>query len=97
MTLAEIEKDDAKAKYNIKPIILETLYNYIDEGCPTGGFLNAVLSNNLKESFGRADNFNQEHLHDIVQFLYNEAPGPCWGSPDKVKAWIEKHKKRSTT
>lgn len=95
MTKAECAITEAQQKYNIKPLILESLYNYIDAGVPCGGFLTAVLCNDLKESFGRADDFNRDHLFDIVQFLYNKAPAPCWGSPDKVKAWVEKHNERT--
>lgn len=88
---AEHDKAWAAAEYpRIRPNMLDSLYRYIEDGCPTGDFLRAVLSNDLKESFGRADEQNRETLFDIVSFLYNEAPAPCWGSPDLVKAWLEK-------
>ena len=29
---------------------------YVETGCPVGGFLSAVLENNLQEALGRADN-----------------------------------------
>lgn len=61
---------------------------YIEQYCPTGGFLEAVLENNLVEAFGRADEVNRERMFDIVNFLYNEAPADCWGSPAKVEAWL---------
>jgi len=67
---------------------LPGLKRYIENHIEPGGFLSAVLSNDLKESFGRADQENREHLFDIVNFLYNEAPATCWGSPEKVKAWL---------
>jgi len=54
-----------------------------------GHFLTAVLSNNLREAFARADNENQKTMHQIVSYCHNQIPGVCWGSPEKVKAWIE--------
>ena len=62
---------------------------YIHHHIPTGGFLEAVISNNLKESFARADETNQMSMARIVSYLYNYAPMECWGSPEKYKAWIE--------
>lgn len=48
----------------------------------------AVLSNDLKEACGRADSFNRRILFEIVVWLYNNAPITCWGSPEKVDAWL---------
>jgi len=69
--------------------VAESLVAYIESGRPTGDFLNAVLTNNLSESFGRADDRNREVLFDIVTALYNYAPANCWGSEEKVAAWYE--------
>ncbi len=89
--LAECTIEEAREKYPAIPDrLLEPLYGHIEHGCPTGGFLRAVLSNDLKESFGRADEESRIVLFDIVMFLYNNAPAPCWGSPEEVKAWQEK-------
>lgn len=63
---------------------------YIEEGVIPGSFLQAVITNNLSESFGRADNVNRERLSDIVNFFYNEAPSQCWGSAEKMQAWAER-------
>lgn len=68
--------------------IKNSLNNYIVNRVPTGDFLRAVLENNLRESIGRADDNNLPVLHHIVSFLYNECPAACWGSPEKVKKWL---------
>jgi hypothetical protein len=60
---------------------------YIEDGVLPGGFLTAVLEDSLSQAMGRADEENRERLYDIVSFIYHEAPGMCWGSPAKVKAW----------
>jgi hypothetical protein len=56
----------------------------------TGDFLYAVLTNNLKEAFQRADDSNIENMYAIVNYCYNELPSVCWGSPEKVGAWLAK-------
>jgi hypothetical protein len=67
------------------------LDRFAREGSPVGGFLTAVLSNDLKEAFMRADDENRADLFEIVGYCYNELPSPCWGSPEKVNAWMERH------
>ena len=68
--------------------ILPGLKRYVDHHIEPGGFLRAVLENDLKEAFGRADEDSRNGLFDIVCWLYNCAPGKCWGSPEKVQAWL---------
>ena len=65
------------------------LERYINEGIMPGHFLTAVLENDLAEAFGRADTENLKNMRAYVGYLYNEAPIDCWGSPAKVREWIE--------
>lgn len=67
--------------------MLVTIEKYIEHHQPTGGFLQAVLSNQLKEAFGRADTDNLTNLQAFVAFLNWEAPSDCWGSAEKYQAW----------
>lgn len=67
---------------------LASLDRYVDHRIPPGGFLQAVLENDLKGSLGRADLTNRAAIHDIVMYVYNEIPGNCQGSPEKVKRWL---------
>lgn len=76
--------------YIIPEQIKDSIDRYVETGCQTGGFLNAVLSNDLKESFSRADNDNRICMFEIVKYLYNDVPGDCWGSPRRVKEWIKR-------
>jgi hypothetical protein len=64
---------------------------YVKDHMPTGDFLYAVLTNNLTESIGRADDENGAALKEIVQYIYNEIPWGCWGSPERVKRWLCPH------
>ena len=87
-TREELERVINERYYMVPASTLDTLVHYIYERRPTGGFLQAVLSNDLKESFARADEQNRATLFNICSLLYNEAPSPCWGSPEKYKAWL---------
>lgn len=73
---------------NVPESLWDGLVEYIVTRRHTGHFLEAVLANDLKEACGRADNDNRVRLYDIVFFLYNYAPGGCWGTPAKVKNWL---------
>lgn len=78
------------AKWELVPgHMRDGVKRYFDHGIPPGSFMTAVLSNDLREALGRADDINRERLFDIVSFLYTDAPAACWGSPEKVSAWIE--------
>ena len=67
----------------------EGLIRYVAHGLPPGNFLLAVLSNDLREAFACADRENSAAMGAWVGFLYNHCPGLCWGSPEKVKDWID--------
>ena len=68
---------------------LESLQRYADNHIETGGFLRAVLENDLMEAVGRADEINQQDLFDICGYVYNDMPAICHGSPEKVQAWLD--------
>lgn len=68
---------------------LETLTTYAQDGVPAGGFINAILINDLKGAIGRADKDNLKAIKQIVKFVCNQLPSICHGSPEKVKAWLD--------
>jgi len=68
--------------------IKETLDRYINNKIPTGGFLHAVLSNDLAEACMRADSLNKHRLFEIVSYIYNNLPIDSWGSNEKVDKWL---------
>ena len=73
----------------MKAEIRASLDRYANNHIPTGGFLKACLENNLREAFGRADDFNRENLSEIVQYMYNDIPSNCWGSKEIVEKWLK--------
>lgn len=66
------------------------LRRYVDEGMEPGGFLTAVLSNDLFNAIGRADGTNAAALENIVRHIYCHEPFDCWGSKERVTAWLDK-------
>lgn len=62
---------------------------YLDYGVAQGGFLQAVLRNDLVGAFGTADSINQAAMLDWATFLYNDMPVDAWGSKEKVEAWCK--------
>lgn len=66
------------------------LERYLKHGIRPGGFLFAVLTNDLAAAFLNAsDPDNEEAIGRIVRFLADEASANTWGSREKVTAWIE--------
>ena len=76
-------------KFGIPEHLKEGIVEYVYRGRPTGGFLKAVFSNNLVDSFGMADFESMEGIPEIVKWLFNTAPRGCWGSEENYTAWIE--------
>lgn len=63
---------------------------YSTNGVPTGGFLRAVLANDLMEAMGRADEENRLDIFEICQYVYNDIPANSHGSYKKVDDWMER-------
>lgn len=70
--------------------IEETLKRYVEDRIETGGFLRAVLSNDLYLAAMRADPVNRHLLVDITLYVWHELPMECRGTPEKVAAWLGK-------
>lgn len=63
---------------------------YIEDGIHPGGFLEAVLCNNLINAVHHGSRENLEKLPDIVKWLYLCAPSICWRDEKKFSEWIRK-------
>lgn len=70
---------------------MESLLAYKETGRPTGDFVRAVLENNLKEAFARADDNNIRAMFHTVSWLYNEMPSGAWGNEQRVRNWLKYH------
>ncbi len=79
------------SEYDIIPgLTLDSLERWEQHGIYPGGFLCAVLENDLQGAFAKADNGNLNALHEIVKYVYNCMDSRCWGSRDKMTAWSER-------
>ena len=73
----------------IPPHLMEGIDRWVEKRILPGGFLTAVLENDLKNAVSRADDISKKHIADIVTYLYNYVPSACWGSKEKVEEWAE--------
>lgn len=64
------------------------LVRYFVESVRPGGFLEALLKNDLLTAVCKIDEDMLPELLPLVRFLYNFAPPRSHGSPDKVEAWL---------
>jgi hypothetical protein len=80
--------------YLIRDDILGAINRYVLEHERKGHFLMAVFENDLREAIARADGENGPVIQQIVCYCHNEIPGNCWGSKEKVAAWLEMPKEK---
>ena len=63
------------------------IIRYYEAGIPPGHFLSAVINNDLKEAFARADDTNTKCMDAYVKWFYNYAPAGSWGFAGAVEKW----------
>lgn len=81
----------------IPPHMMDAIHRYVDNHIAPGGFLTAVICNDLQEACSRADDHNIAIIPVYVAYLYNEVPSGCWGSHEAMEHWMEKGKQDSTS
>lgn len=71
-------------------LIKDEIDAYFKEKRPPCSFLKAVLSNDLRGSYARADGANVKIIQDLVEFLYFAArvPSDAFGSEEAVDSWM---------
>lgn len=69
----------------------EGLIRYFRDQIRPGGFLEAVLKNNLREAVMRATT-DYSVLGRLVLWLNNAVPAPSWGSPQAVEWWLTRER-----
>lgn len=84
-TIITLEQDDF---FHVSADILGSLERYLNSGIMPGGFLTAVLENDLVNAFGRADIQNSLNLKNIVGYVYNHVPSQAWGSRANIDQWL---------
>ena len=79
----------AELRIRVPENILGALDRYVEHRIPPGSCTLAILSNDLQGAYGRADHMTAAAMHDIVRYIYNCLPSACWGSREKVQAWLK--------
>ena len=69
------------------------LERYRDDKVAPGGFLVAVLRNDLSAAVQMADEENIRNLPAFMSYLYNELPAGSYGSKWLVEKWLDSKKK----
>ena len=62
---------------------------YVKHGVIPGNFLQAIICNDLKNSFMFADDENVENIAAYVGYFYNEVPANAWGSHETMLKWAD--------
>jgi len=83
------ELREALVRLRVPEHLQEGLEAYVLTGRPVGNYLTAVLENDLLEAVSRGDDTSLAGIKGTVQFLYNYTPRNCWGSREKVSAWMD--------
>ena len=80
----------AKCAYHGVPdYMADGLHLYLIHRIPPGSFMMAVLSNDLMMAVAQADENNARCLKQWAQLLYCELPPLSFGSPERIKAWLQ--------
>lgn len=74
--------------YAVPVHLREGLARYVVSGTEPGGFIQAVLQNDLKVAIVRGDKDSRAGITELVMWLIAEAPERCWGSPERYHDWI---------
>jgi len=71
----------------------EGLINYVVKRIQPGGFLTAVICNDLRTAVNTADDKNYPLLRLYVMWFHNVAPMLCYGSREAMRLWLDTHEK----
>lgn len=78
-----------KEEFNwIPDYTLEAIFNHVGHRQQVGHFVTALLCNNLKETFNRADSENVVAIRGLVTLLHCHIPAIAWGSESYVEQWL---------
>lgn len=99
MTIKLTEEAKQAATETLPGYMLQPLFDYFEKGWQPGGFLRAVLENDLLEAYGHADATNKNYIGNYISWLYWHVPGRPeggWGSPAAVNKWLEEARLEDT-
>ena len=65
-----------------------SILRYVCDRQPVGSFLTALLQDKLSAAVMSADEDNRAALEQWIALMVWDLPGACWGSVQKVDAWM---------
>jgi hypothetical protein len=71
--------------------IERSIRSYVEHGVEPGGFVRAVLENDLQAAVQRADPDCFVALRSICHHIFNCIPEKAWGSRLKIAVWLCDH------
>jgi len=72
---------------------LRSLDLFVSDHCAPGGFLEALLTNNLFATMRYADDANRPQIDKILMLLWNEnVPAVAWMNDDNYAAWLNQRR-----
>ena len=74
---------------DLSDLMQEGIENYLCHGLSPGGFLTAVLANDLMSAASRADHWNKTRIVPIAKWILHNAPAASFGSYEKVNSWCK--------
>ena len=77
--------------------MMDAIDRYVDHGINPGGFLTAVICNDLAGAFQAADHINKPIIEEYMWYFWNDTPSPCWGSEAKMRVWIERQREERSS
>jgi len=74
--------------YLLPAHIAKSLEDYFQRGTPVGGFLQAVITNDLFAAVGKADECNIRVLPAIAAYVHMNGPIRSTGSREAYDEWV---------
>jgi len=71
------------------PLMRGAAERYVEKGIRPGQCLTAIICNDLFLAFAYADPETTLLMAEICKWMYNDIPGPAWGSKKQMEAWID--------
>lgn len=86
----ELDKVPSDLKTRIPHLMMDSLRRYFEDGIETGGFLRAVLENDLMRAVKNSHMTNPPTLlRDLINVLIGYCPANAWGSKEAVAEWLK--------
>ncbi|HYG68859.1 MAG TPA: hypothetical protein VD838_14425 [Anaeromyxobacteraceae bacterium] len=74
--------------YRIPPTVAAPLIRYVTRGEDPGPFLRDVLEGRAADVADVTSITGRHLVSQVVQWMWNEAPRECHGTPEAVREWI---------